>query len=274
MKVKYDIQEVDRATALRMIQTYHYSNTLPRINKHYIGFFLEGALVGVVTLGYGTRPKHTIQRLFPSLNTPDYLEIGRMCMTEEMPRCSESQMLAQLIRWIKTNLPEIKILFTWADGMLAKPGYVYQAANFSYIGYSPTDIYLLEGIKIHPRQTREFFRQGENDNRISCRPTRQQLQQYGIEHYRGRQYRYIYFLCNKREKRRLAAECTESLDQKPPKDKDLCWTRLNQATGKWEKSACPPYATDFQGDGADYVRRLLERRKEEIINHDITEKIA
>jgi len=58
--------------------------------------------------------------MFPSLDTKDYLEIGRMCMKDEMPRNSESQMLSQLVKWMKKNLPEIKVLFTWADGMVGK----------------------------------------------------------------------------------------------------------------------------------------------------------
>lgn len=136
LKTNYLIREIDKQTALDMIKHYHYSNTLPKINKHFIGFYLHGELVGVITLGYGTRPKHTIKRIFPSLDTGDYLEIGRMCMTDEMPRNSESQMISQLVRWIKQNLPQIKILFTWADGMLGKVGYVYQASNFIYAGYS------------------------------------------------------------------------------------------------------------------------------------------
>ena len=83
--------------------------------------------MGVVTLGWGIRPRHTIQRIFPSLDTKDYLEIGRMCMTEEMLRNSESQMLSQLVKWLRKNIPELKVLFTWADGMIGKVGYVYQA---------------------------------------------------------------------------------------------------------------------------------------------------
>ena len=90
---KYDIKEISKDEALKMIQKYHYSNTLPKINKYFVGFFLEDKLVGVVTLGWGTRPKHTIKRIFPSLDTKDYLEIGRICMLDEMPRDSESQML-------------------------------------------------------------------------------------------------------------------------------------------------------------------------------------
>lgn len=117
---KFGIKEISKEEALKMIRKYHYSNTLPKINKYFLGFFLGGELVGVVTLGWGTRPRHTIQRIFPSLDTKDYLEIGRMCMTEEMPRNSESQMLSQLVKWIRKNIPKLKVLFTWADGMLGK----------------------------------------------------------------------------------------------------------------------------------------------------------
>ena len=37
-----------------MIRKYHYSNTLPKINKYFLGFSLEAELVGVVTLGLST----------------------------------------------------------------------------------------------------------------------------------------------------------------------------------------------------------------------------
>lgn len=64
MKYNFKIEEVTKYTALDMIQKYHYSNTLPRLNKYFLGIYLDGSLVGVVTLGYGTRPLHTIQALF------------------------------------------------------------------------------------------------------------------------------------------------------------------------------------------------------------------
>lgn len=224
MKYEYEIREIEKPLALEMVKKYHYSNALPSVNKHFIGFYLEDQLVGVVTLGWGTRPLHTIRRLFPSLESKDYYEIGRMCMTEEMPRNSESQMLSQLVRWIKTNCPETKILFTWADGMMGKPGYVYQASNFLYAGHIITDYYLKDGVKIHPRQTKKLFGV-ENDTRLSVRPTVAQMQEYGIEHYKGKQFRYIFFLCNKTEKKRLVKECTVPLSTTYPKDADLIWRR-------------------------------------------------
>lgn len=59
-----------------------------------------------------------------------------------MPSNSESQMLSQHVKWMKINLPEIKVLFTWADGMVGKVGYVYQGSNFIYAGYSGGAMYM------------------------------------------------------------------------------------------------------------------------------------
>jgi len=88
-------------------------------------------------------------------------------MSEDMPRNSESQMLSQTIKWIKSNCPDIKVLFTWADGMVGKPGYVYQGSNFYYLGYIWTDMYMKNGIKLHPRQTKQFFFTGFQRQKIN-----------------------------------------------------------------------------------------------------------
>ena len=244
MKYQYQIKEVSKATALEMVKKYHYSNALPSINKHFIGFFLNNEIVGLVTLGWGTRPLHTIAKLFPSLKANDYYEIGRMVMTEEMPKNSESQMLSQLVKWIKKNLPDIKVLFTWADGMLGKCGYVYQASNFLYAGNIVTDFYLKDGIKIHPRQTKKIFAVDENDKRVTLRPTLEQMNQYNIKHYKGNQYRYIMFLCSKNEQKKLETECTVKLNRNYPKEESLMW-KVQNTVGKWENCGMPPYKTDF-----------------------------
>ena len=245
MKYKFTVKEISKDEALDMIQKYHYSNTLPKLNKYFVGFFLDGSLVGVVTLGWGTRPKHTIQRIFPSLDTKDYLEIGRMCMTEDMPRNSESQMISQLVKWIKENVPELKVLFTWADGMVGKVGYVYQASNFIYAGYSGGEEYMKDGVKIHVRQMKQFLiPKGVKDERITVRPTLEQMKQFNIQHYKGKQYRYLMFLCDKTEKKRLQKECLIDLSLPKPKDDDLLWTMKDVNTGKWVESKKPPYVTD------------------------------
>lgn len=242
MRYIFDIKEIDKQTAIEMVQSFHYSNTLPKLNKHFVGFYLDDKLVGMVSLGWGTRPLHTIQKIFPSLGTKDYFEIGRMCMAEEMPRNSESQMLSQLVRWIRVNMPEIKVLFTWADGMLGKAGYVYQASNFLYAGYVRGEFYLRNGVKIHPRQTKALFGL-EGDNRKTIRPTLEQMEKFNIKHYQGKQFRYLLFLCNKKEKKRLIAESLVPLNLEYPKEADLEW-RVKTGARTWVKCGKPEYKTD------------------------------
>ena len=251
-----------KADALKIIQKYHYSNILPRLNKHFLGFYLDERLVRVVTLGWGTRPLHTIQKIFLSLKTEDYYEIGRMCMSEDMPRNSESQMLSQTIKWIKNNCPDIKVLFTWADGMVGKPGYVYQGSNFYYLGYIWTDMYMKNGIKLHPRQTKQFFSQDSKDKRLTCRPTFEQQQEAGIQHYKGKQFKYLFFTCNKREKKRLMKECNEMLSRKYPKEDDLEW-KIQVGKGKWEKCERPPYLTDMNSESENLIG-LVKKTEEPV----------
>ena len=174
MKYNFEIKEVSRAFATDFIQSLHYSKIMPKLTKHFLGCFLEDELVGVLTLGWGTQPKATIAKLFndknfcrvkfngkkyvsEDLDTKDYYEIGKMCMTEEMPRNSESQMISAVVVWMKIHCPEKKFLYTWADGIMGKPGYVYQAANFLYGGFIWTQIYIsANGEKIHPRSSKRL----------------------------------------------------------------------------------------------------------------------
>jgi hypothetical protein len=217
----YNVCEIDKPTAKDFIKKYHYSDTLPGINKIFLGFFNdEDDMVGVITLGYGTQPKGTISKLWDGIGVKDYLEIGRMAMTEEMPRNSESQMIKSCSKWLKGNT-NIKVLFTWADGVLGKVGYVYQACSMHYAGFSTVDRYYKDGSFIHFRSMGKFFSTGEEDISVGKRPTKDQMKEYGLSHINGRQFKYLKFLCNKSEKKKLIKTCKVDLNQSYPKEKDL-----------------------------------------------------
>ena len=192
MKYNFEIKEIDKLEAVDMIHSTHYSKVMPRLTKHFLGCFLEDKLVGVLTLGWGTQPKGTINKLFPGLETSDYYEIGKMCMLDEMPRNSESQMLSKVVKWMKKNTPERLFLYTWADGIVGKPGYVYQSFNFFYGGYIWTDIYMSDkGEKIHPRTSRKLCE--ENAIMLGKEKifwlTYDFMEMKGIKRIKGKQFR-------------------------------------------------------------------------------------
>ena len=239
--MNFQVVEIYKNKFLELVYDYHYSVVMPRITKYYLGCFLNDRLVGGISLGWGTQPKNTITKLFPSLSTKDYYEIGKMVMLDEMPRNSESQMLSEVIKWIKHNL-NIQFLFTWADGIIGKPGYVYQAANFYYGGFIWTDIYILaNGEKVHPRSAKELLRDNaiyEGKEKLFWL-TFPYCEKMDIKRYRGKQFRYIYPI-NKNAKKLLLSSTVKWSISNFPKDIDLSWKIL---TGSgWYESQKPSFS--------------------------------
>jgi len=277
----FKIKEISKYEAAELVQTYHYSKVMPTLTKYFLGCFLEDELVGVLTLGWGTQPRHTFNKLFPQeeilkkkeiiddMNLVDlksldefehdindwYYEIGKMCMKPEMPRNSESQMLSGVVKWMKENT-NAKFLYTWADGIMGKPGYVYQAANFLYGGFIWTQIYISnKGEKIHPRSSKrlclenydfkmkrepKFFEGKKIDKKTGKARiywlTQDFLDHKGISKIYGKQFRYILPL-NKKV-RKLLKKSSVEWDLKYPKVNDLVWNK-STVEGKKQLSGMP-----------------------------------
>jgi hypothetical protein len=162
--------------------------------------------------------------MFSNLTTKDYFEIGKMCMTDEMPRNSESQMLSLTIKWLKKNHPHRLFLYTMADGIMGKCGYVYQASNFLYGGSYLTQVYMMEnGEKLHPRSTKSLLQENAllHSKEKLFWLTSDYMNQKNIKFIEGLMFRYIYPL-NKTAKKLLRTS-SFTWTNHYPKDKDLVW---------------------------------------------------
>ena len=228
------LEEVPLEVAAEFVLQHHYSKVMPKQTKLVLGAHKgkDGPLVGVITFGWGVRPQDTLRALFPSLdNGPgfvkQYLEIGKMCVHNSEPKNTESRLLSLAAKYIKKHRPEVKLIFTWADALWGKPGYVYQAANYYYGGFIWTDVYTdKDGIRLHPRQLPKYVevmltKAGHDPDEIRelrrtewkanngigvCRPSKEQLVKYGLKHVFGMQFRYVFFLCSKKEEQELLAD--------------------------------------------------------------------
>ena len=56
------IEIIPIALAISFVKQHHYSKIMPRITKISFGGYENNRLVGIMTLGYGTRPLHTIKK--------------------------------------------------------------------------------------------------------------------------------------------------------------------------------------------------------------------
>jgi hypothetical protein len=234
MKHSFVVKSLSRVTATEFVQLHHYSPVMPKLTKHFLGFYIDEALVGILTLGWGTQPRQTINKLFPGLQSNDYYEIGKMCMSDDMPKNSESQMISAAIKWMKVNCPEKLFLYTMADGIMGKCGYVYQAANFYYGGKYTTQVYLMEnGEKLHPRSTKEILK--DNAKEVGKEKlfwlTSDYMVKKGIKKIDGYMFRYIYPL-NKKALKLMTSNSSVEWNRKYPKDDSLAWFDVTERKNK------------------------------------------
>ena len=239
-----EIKEIEKSIAIEFIQTYHYSKIMPRLTKYYLGFFENDTLVGVITLGWGTQPLQTIKKLFPnnSFKTKDYLEIGKMCFAPTKNNSNfGSQAIKILCKWLKEN-SDISFLYTLADGIMGKCGFVYQASNFKYIGSFKTSVYrdIKSGEKIHPRSAKSLCQENakmENKKKVFWL-TDNFCKYKGIEKIQGLMFRYILPL-NKLA-RKVLNSYTIYNNLAYPKEKDLIFEKRVDK-GKFEKIEKPNF---------------------------------
>ena len=243
IKPKIQVRQIDKQLAIDFIRKYHYSNILPKLTKYHLGFYDNNKLVGVITLGWGTQPLQTIKKLFPKHNliTKDYLEIGKMCFlpNNNYDKQSGTKIIKLLKNWIKQN-DEALFLYTLADGIMGKCGYIYQASNFVYIGSFKTSVYLDNntGEKIHPRSAKKLLEENalfENKEKVFWL-TDEFCKHKNIDKINGLMFRYIMPL-NKKSKKIL-----NSYNHKKqyPKDKDLIFEKRIEK-GKFIKIEQPKF---------------------------------
>lgn len=173
------VQFVGDGAAAEFVYRHHYAKTMPAITKVCLGLFDGSRLAGVMSWGYGTRPLHTIAALFPSLTSEDYMELGRLCVHDDYARNTESWFMARSVELLRQHSSGVKLLFSWADGMRGKPGYIYQACSWLYGGFIWTDTYLTDkGEIVHPRLYQTQMQEGRKDG-LKCgkqpRPTSAEL---------------------------------------------------------------------------------------------------
>ena len=271
MKVNnpFVVKRIHKVNAIELIQKYHYSPVMPGITKYYLGLFLDNKLKGVLTLGYGTKPRHTFNKMFPSvgvLDTDDneefihdinewYYEIGKMCLIDDLNenKIAGSQMVSAVIRWLKDNT-QCKFLYTMADGIMGKCGYVYQASNFYYGEKYFTSVYLMEnGEKLHPRTSNQLCIENAKwlDKAQVFWLTTDFMKHKGIKRIDGLMFRYIYPL-NKKAKKMLK-NSTMDWTKNYPKEKDLEWIDVTDKKNK--KSIRQP---PFTFEKADYNLKNIQ----------------
>ena len=134
----YFIDQINSSKANKFTEVYHYSGTGFKKAKLNLGIFRkeDQLLVGVLQWGVSYQDSIRLDRYVKEPITKDeYLELNRFCMADSEGKNSESQGISLGIKWIKQNMPEIKLLVSYSGRKEGNYGYIYQATNWEYLGY-------------------------------------------------------------------------------------------------------------------------------------------
>ena len=134
----YFIDQINSSKANKFTEVYHYSGTGFKKAKLNLGIFRkeDQLLVGVLQWGVSYQDSIKLDRYVKEpITKEEYLELNRFCMADSEGKNSESQGISLGIKWIKQNMPEIKLLVSYSGRKEGNYGYIYQATNWEYLGY-------------------------------------------------------------------------------------------------------------------------------------------
>jgi hypothetical protein len=128
----YSIKPVERNEANYMIRA-HYLHRWPGVVVLNLGMWKNSLLVGIYT--FALPPRETMIRYKVKLAW----ELARLFILDSEPFNSESWFIAQNIRWIKRNFPQVEMLVSYADPSAFHSGLIYKASNWKSDGRTDDD---------------------------------------------------------------------------------------------------------------------------------------
>lgn len=140
----HGLEPLDRDPARDFVATHHYAKSYPAARVAYGLYRAFTGLVGVVVFGRGMQDAAG-QRYAPGVDPAHVVELQRLVLLDEIEGNAESWSVAQALRMLQADLPEVRLVLSYsdpvvrrrADGTKILPGHVgtvYQALGARYHG--------------------------------------------------------------------------------------------------------------------------------------------
>ena len=208
---KIVIEPTKKDVVYKLVKDKHYAGTWTASSNMYAVYYdcgehqffsgKELKLIGVVLYGnpVGFR---VVKSICEEFTDDDVLELKRLWIEDGYGKNIESYVISQTLKMLKKDSPQSKVVISYADPGANHKGIIYRASNWLYQG---NDIGMGDAY---------MYRYPNTDNWLSDRAIGEQLGTNGLQgvlskvpdmEYRKklRKHRYIYFLCGKKEKKRL-----------------------------------------------------------------------
>lgn len=196
-----ELRVVPNETAKSFISHYHYSKTCSKIVVA-IGEYIGVELMNCIVFNY-CAGREMAQQVMQGGDTSNTLELARMVSLEPKPKNLESYCISRALDWIRHNMPNIKVIISYADNTVGHHGYCYQASGFTYYGQSrPVKEHYIDGKRVHERVLNSRYGSGSVEHckkllgeRYVCKINKETKSRY-----------YIIVAQNKREKKQIQSK--------------------------------------------------------------------
>ena len=210
-KNKIVIERSKKDVVYNMVVKKHYANTWTASSDIYAIYYKDGKhkffdddnykLIGCVVYGnpVGFR---VVKSICEELTDKDVLELKRLWIEDGYGSNIESYVIAQTLKQIKNDKPEVKVIITYADPGEDHTGIIYKATNWKYQGNQVSNAgnmyqFSFDGEKwLSPRALQA---------KIGVCGLSDVLEKYPDIKYKliEHKHRYLYFVCNRSEKKKL-----------------------------------------------------------------------
>lgn len=216
---KVTVRPISRAVARDFVVKYHYSH---RFSQYSVAFgvyyeeetehpFFDGEnkrFIGVLVYGHPVCNKAVDSiTCDDSLSSNAVLELTRLVILDGFGSNIESFCLGQSFRWFKQNAPEVKVLIAYSDPEYGHNGTIYQATNFYYQGIGASKLMPDYQVKLFPDSP--WIPSRTVGEKFGPKNPQKLAERIGHKFWRkmeSSKHRYIYFLCDKREKKEIMSK--------------------------------------------------------------------
>jgi hypothetical protein len=144
--------------------------------------------------------------LSDSLKISEVFELVRLFIHDGYGRNIESFCISQSFRLLNREFPHIKAVISYADGEQGHSGIIYQATGFLYQGCSSVALMPNYSISLDPPPEYKWMHSRTVSSKYGSHNVEHLKRAIGKTFYRKREsnkHRYIIFIGNKSEKRKL-----------------------------------------------------------------------
>lgn len=160
------------------------------------GLWHGPTLHGVVAYNLPTRP--VCESVFGAEHFDKVWHMGRLILSEESPRNSESRLIGGSLQQIQKKYQQVWAVLTYAATDAGHIGTVYQATNAIYTGHSSVEDYFVDD--------RGVIKNRRNLYKITTRSIDERAAERGWKRVAGGvKHRYIYILGSKTQRRQRMA---------------------------------------------------------------------